>query len=128
MTTRAVYIFTGEGKAFFVYKHWDNNVKHGQFLIREALNLAWPLPRYEPGELACAFIAKTKQTSGVVYLLPYSKQMHKDLLDFNQQSLGEVFVFIISHDKKNDYLTVNVVDKNTKKEDILHILPVNMNK
>lgn len=72
MSTRGIYIFKDkDGSAFHVYKHFDNYPLGACEFLVDALKKAWPLPRYEADEFACAFIAANKDCGGGVRLVPH---------------------------------------------------------
>jgi hypothetical protein len=64
MATRSVYKFKDENKTYRVYKHWDGYPEAAVTYIEKALDYAWTLPRFEPDEFACAFIAANKKMGG----------------------------------------------------------------
>ncbi len=73
MGTRCVVTFVdefcGEWREFSVYKHYDGYPSSIIPLLRAGmLNYAWPLPRYEADEFACAFIKQAKEGEGDVRL------------------------------------------------------------
>lgn len=63
MGTRAMYSFTTGNETYHVYKHWDGYPQGAAKFIEKALPYAWPLPRFEPDEFACAFIAGNKKAA-----------------------------------------------------------------
>lgn len=61
MSTRAIYSFFGDDDApRHVYKHSDGYPTGAAEAIENALEFAWPLPRYENDEFAAAFVAANK--------------------------------------------------------------------
>jgi len=78
MGTRAVYTFIGEDGRHSVYKHWDGYPTWTWRFIANALELAWPLPRFEADEFAAAFVAANKKQPGDVRLT-YGPDAHGDL-------------------------------------------------
>lgn len=68
MGTRAVFTFIDEDNEFHVYTHWDGYPEHAAAELVNALHKAWPLPRFESSEFACAFIAANKSGEGNIYL------------------------------------------------------------
>lgn len=60
MSTRAVYTFKDESDTFHVYKHHDGYPSGAIQWIVNALEFAWPLPRFEACEFSAAFIAGNK--------------------------------------------------------------------
>jgi hypothetical protein len=68
MGTRAVYTFIDEDSRHSVFKHWDGYPKWACKFIANALDLAWPLPRFEADEFAAAFVAANKKEAGNVRL------------------------------------------------------------
>jgi hypothetical protein len=64
MGTRAVYTFIDEDDRHSVFKHWDGYPKWACRFIANALELAWPLPRFEADEYAAAFVAANKKEPG----------------------------------------------------------------
>jgi len=68
MGTRAVYTFIDKAARHSVYKHWDGHPHWGCQFIAKALLLAWPLPRFEAGEFAAAFVAANKKGAGDICL------------------------------------------------------------
>jgi len=68
MGTRAVYTFIDAYNRLSVYKHWDGYPSGACGFITKALELAWPLPRFEAEEFAAAFVAANKQGAGNVTL------------------------------------------------------------
>lgn len=61
MSTRAVYSFFGDDETpRHVYKHSDGYPSGAVKAITDALEYAWPLPRYENDEFAAAFVAANK--------------------------------------------------------------------
>lgn len=72
MSTRGIYIFKDkDGSEFHVYKHHDNYPSAACEFLADALTKAWPLPRYEADEFACAFIAANKDSGGEVRLISH---------------------------------------------------------
>ena len=64
MSTRAIYTFKGFGETYHVFKHHDGYPSGAAGFLEATLTKAWDLPRYEPDEFACAFIAANKTGSG----------------------------------------------------------------
>lgn len=60
MSTRALYSFEDENGTFHVYKHHDGDPRGAAEAIVNALDHAWPLPRFEADEFAAAFVAGNK--------------------------------------------------------------------
>lgn len=60
MSTRAIYTFVEDGASYHVYKHHDGYPSGAATAIRNALDYAWPLPRFEADEFAAAFVAGNK--------------------------------------------------------------------
>lgn len=88
MATRGVYRFKEMGKAGVihkVYNHWDNYPSNAYILIKNTLRLAWPLPRFEADEFACAFIAANKDQAGGMRLMPH-----------DQEDMGQDYNYLIS--------------------------------
>lgn len=74
MSTRAVYTFIESGNLeHHVYKHSDGYPTGAAGALVAALDLAWPLPRYEGDEFAAAFVAANKTQGGGIRLLPSGK-------------------------------------------------------
>lgn len=73
MATRAIYHFRDDQdkETYRVYKHWDNYPSGAYECITKALEHAWPLPRFEANEFACAFIAGNKEGGGGLRLVPH---------------------------------------------------------
>lgn len=72
MSTRGIYIFKDKnGLEFHVYKHHDNYPSGACAFLWNAIKKAWPLPRFEADEFACAFIAANKDSGGDVRLVPH---------------------------------------------------------
>ena len=73
MSTRGIYHFRDdkESETYHVYKHHDNYPSGAYGFIKAALTRAWPLPRFEADEFACAFIAANKESAGGVRLVPH---------------------------------------------------------
>lgn len=78
MSTRAVYIFIDENESWPVYKHHDGYPTGAAEWISNALPHAWPLPRFEADEFACAFIAGNKQGVGSIRMTK-GRDHHGDL-------------------------------------------------
>ena len=86
MSTRGIYIFKDkDGTEFHVYKHHDNYPSGACEFLVDALKKAWPLPRYEADEFACAFIAANKDSGGEVRLVPHGVS-----------EMGQDYTYIIS--------------------------------
>ena len=63
MSTRALYTFMGTRSnpgRFNVYKRYDGYPSGALAVLKETLNYAWPLPRYEADEFAASFVAAAK--------------------------------------------------------------------
>lgn len=76
MSTRACYRFIEPdlksaiaGGIVTVYKHHDGYPIGALKAIKNALALAWPLPRFEADEFAAAFVAANKPGPGGVRLV-----------------------------------------------------------
>jgi hypothetical protein len=69
MSTRAVYTFKGFGETYHIYKHYDGYPSGAAESLSKALGKAWDLPRYEPDELAAAFVAANKSGPGGVRIM-----------------------------------------------------------
>lgn len=72
MSTRAIITFKSAESSHKVYKHCDGypNTKHGILAaLHKAMDLAWPLPRFETDEFSAAFIAATKTSPGGVRVM-----------------------------------------------------------
>jgi len=69
MSTRGMYSFTTGNETHHVYRHSDNYPTGAARAIAAALPFAWPLPRFEPDEFGCAFIAGNKGHSGNLRLM-----------------------------------------------------------
>lgn len=78
MSTRAVYTFIDTDKKYHVYKHHDGYPSGALEFIARAQVHAWPLPRFEASEFACAFISANKSEAGGIYLTDTYKS-HGDL-------------------------------------------------
>lgn len=80
MSTRAVYTFIdAESKdRYHVYKHHDGYPSGALEFIARAQVHAWPLPRFEADEFACAFISANKSDAGGMRLTD-SYKSHGDL-------------------------------------------------
>lgn len=57
MSTRACYTFKDECETFHVYKHSDGYPSGAEQWIRQAMVLAWQMPRFEASNFGAAFIA-----------------------------------------------------------------------
>jgi len=64
MSTRAAYTFKDTDGTHHVYKHWDNYPTGAVLSIKNAIESAWDLPRFEADEFGTAFIAMNKSKSG----------------------------------------------------------------
>ena len=60
MSTRGVYSFKDEYGTYHVYRHSDNYPTGAAIALKNALVLAWQLPRYEADEMAAGFVAANK--------------------------------------------------------------------
>jgi len=78
MSTRAVYTFIDTNKKYHVYKHHDGYPSGALEFIARAQVHAWPLPRFEADEFACAFISANKSEAGGMYLTD-TYESHGDL-------------------------------------------------
>lgn len=78
MSTRAVYSFVDGFDTFHVYKHHDGYPSGAAKVIRNAIPLAWPFPRFEPDQFACAFIAGNPGDPGAMRLT-HGPDHHGDL-------------------------------------------------
>ena len=68
MATRATITVSDQYETFHIYHHMDGYPSNIILKINAALTYAWPLPRYEPGDIGAAFIRAAKTSSGNVYL------------------------------------------------------------
>ena len=102
MSTRAVYTFrdkptwSDEDRDYHVYKHNDGYPEEALKAIINALDYAWPLPRFEADEFSASFIAANKGKGGGDCYLTEGPQAHGDL----------VYKYVI--ELKNDKLWVTV--------------------
>lgn len=69
MSTRACYSFKDKFETLHVYKHHDGYPSGAEQWIRNALPLAWKLPRFEASDFGAAFVAANKKGDGGVYLM-----------------------------------------------------------
>ena len=61
MSTRAIYSFVDENNDdLHIYKHHDGYPSGACIAIKNALNHAWVLPRFEADEFGAAFVAGNK--------------------------------------------------------------------
>lgn len=86
MSTRSVITFydhaSGPRNLFHIYKHSDGYPygKHGIVqAIKNAEDYAWPLPRFEAGEYAAAFVAANKE--GLPDATKRQRDSHKNMPD-----------------------------------------------
>jgi hypothetical protein len=98
MSTRGLYKF-GDYK---VYKHWDNYPTGAHEFIKNAMSLAWRLPRFEPEEFSTAFIAANKKGSGDIYMIGRHAQM---------DDCGAEYLYEISLDGSGVDLFVKISDE-----------------
>jgi hypothetical protein len=69
MSTRACYTFKDETETFHVYKHHDGYPSGAEKWIRNAICLAWQMPRFEASDFGAAFVAANKNRPGSVRLM-----------------------------------------------------------
>ena len=71
MSTRAMYSFIDDGgkECYHVYKHHDGYPVGALGFIKDTLERAWALPRYEADEFAAAFVVATKSMAGGTRLM-----------------------------------------------------------
>lgn len=81
MSTRAVVTFeNAEGtEKYHVYTHHDGYAEGTADKFADALNFAWPLPRYEAADFAAAFVAGSKPLKGGSIYFTTGKDAHGDL-------------------------------------------------
>jgi hypothetical protein len=103
MATRAIYVFKDSYSSYAVYKHWDGYPSQALEFIQNALTKAYKLPRFDPSEFACAFIAANKEAEGDFHLVHY--------WDLMKNSAGEEFTYIVTI--KNNELWIKYKDWNT---------------
>lgn len=60
MSTRAIYRFKDETGEYPVYKHYDGYPQGATQAIEDALQYAWPLPRFEAADFGAAFIGASR--------------------------------------------------------------------
>jgi len=68
MSTRATYEFKDNHCSHFVYVHHDGYPSGAAEKIKNAIPLAWKLPRFEADEFAASFVAANKDEEGGVRL------------------------------------------------------------
>ena len=88
----------GSETIYAIYKHWDGYPAGVQYMIEDALKIAWPLPRFEADEFAASFVAANKKGSGDVRLV------HPD----DVSNTWFDFVYRIRHMEGSDKLVVGV--------------------
>jgi len=71
MSTNAIFTFRAKNQPTHrIYMHWDGSPEGARMALKNTLNNAWALPRFETGEFAAAFVFSNKGDSGGnVYLL-----------------------------------------------------------
>lgn len=103
MSTRAVITFVDERDSFHVYKHSDGYPDDVLPAIGSAIDMAWPLPRFEAADFAAAFVAANKKGGGGIYFTSHY-DAHGDL-DYRYEVRApggkiDVRVFKAEHDWK----------------------------
>lgn len=78
MSTHAVVTFESNDGTdkYHVYTHHDGYAHGTADKLADALNFAWPLPRYEPADFAAAFVAGSKPLKGGSVYLTTGKDAH----------------------------------------------------
>lgn len=102
MSTRAVYTFKDKDSTYHVYKHHDNYPSEAYNFIRKALKKAWPLPRFEADEFACAFIAANKKSAGDVRLTTHHED-HGDLAYRYEITLHKDELYVTTYENTLEY-------------------------
>ena len=105
MGTRAVYTFKDEHKEHHVYKHWDGYPQGAIHFVKNALKLAWPLPRFEACEFGGSFIASNKKPGGGDFRLANHWKDFWDLA-FRYEitaKKGKLFIRIFERDWSHDH-------------------------
>ena len=79
MSTRAVYTFKDKDATFHVYGHCDGYPSGAADKIKNALKIAWQIPRFESADFAAAFIAANKTNGGGNIYFSKGPHKHGDL-------------------------------------------------
>lgn len=79
----------------YVYQHWTSSPEDIGKQLEGALAYAWPLPRYEHDDMAAAFVRHVKTEVGGVRIVPRWDRY-----------LGCDFLYLVTHNSGDDYLTV----------------------
>lgn len=113
MGTRCVITFIddfyGDKRFFSVYKHWEGNVVNIIALLHNAKQYAWPLPRYEADEFACAFIVAAKEGPGDVRMTDCADS-HGDLSFSYYVSMKDKKLFLTAYDSRGEIVYNDFVD------------------
>lgn len=89
MSTTAVITFKDGDDSFAIYQHYDATPLAVAVAVFRARQFAWPLPRFEAGDFAAAYIRASKVGGGNIYL---SNGGHIDL----------AFSYIVTRNDDND--------------------------
>lgn len=100
MSTRAVLTIEDRtGLSFSIYTHSDGYPEGIALKMTEALQFAWPLPRFEAMDWAAAFVAANKPAGGGDVYLTTNSADHNDLdyvYRIGQAKNGQLIVECVS--------------------------------
>lgn len=68
MSTRANIIFQDGRNSIQIYKHAEGYPSAVTLDLRNAMTVAWKLPRYEADDFSAAYVLSTKSRGGDVYI------------------------------------------------------------
>lgn len=98
MGTSAQFIVRDGDSTVNVYAHWDGYPRGACVMLRNALNYAWPRPRFEAVDFAAAIVAGNKQPGGgSIYIDDMGGDFTYDITftggDIRVQAKGPGFVY-----------------------------------
>ncbi len=86
MATRSTITVIDQDDAFHIYRHWDGYPSAVVPDLKKSLPYAWPLPRFEAGDIAAAIVCGMKsKRGGNIYLTQdaanhWDREFHYDVL------------------------------------------------
>ncbi len=123
MSTRAVYTFKDKRNIVHVFKHHDGYPGSAVEHIRNALRIAWKLPRFEADEFAASFVAanKGKLGGGIRLCGTHVQEPHDAYVDVN-------YWYVITCRGEPAYIMVNIYTVNWssvyKSQDLIYSGPL----
>ena len=97
MSARSTITISDQYDTFHIYRHGDGYPSAVLPDLAEALTFAWPLPRYEAGDVTAAIVRGFKTGGGNVYFTSdasahWDREYHYDILGVTEEPKLDVNV------------------------------------